>query len=189
MSKDTKQTEKKEAAAPVILLDNNILQKFLKKETSVHFQGLLQDIEKIGATLAISEIVLYESLKAIAFDDRKSGAVFEFINKYLTRYLVDDHLLMQAAKIHEIYGSDRDTKQRRDGISSEDIIIGTTAMMLGAYVLTCDSNDFPIPFFKESDRQVIYYQEGNKRKYVVMYLLEPDDIVISAALADLAHRS
>jgi predicted nucleic acid-binding protein len=186
---DSKNQHPHEAATPpTILLDNNILQHFLNKDTGAQLQDILQEVEKIGAVLAVSDIVLYESLKAIAFNDAKSAAVTGFINKYLTRYQVDDNILTQAARVHEIYGSDSDTRQRRSGISTEDIIIGTTAMILGAYVMTCDCNDFPAPFFKENNRQIIYYDAGNKRKYFVMYLLEPDNAVIAAALEDLTPQ-
>ncbi len=142
-------------------------------------------MEATGLELAVSDIILYESLKAIAFNGKKSTSVIDFINKYLTRYNVDSNVLTQAARVHEIYGHDPDTRQRRSGISTEDIIIGTTSMILGAYILTCDCNDFPMPFFKENNRQIVYYTLGGKRKHIIMYLLEPDNEVIAAALAEL----
>jgi predicted nucleic acid-binding protein len=139
----------------------------------------------MGAELAVSDVILYESQKAIAFDPKKSGEVSDFISQYLTRYLVDDNVLIQAARVHEIYGSHETTKNYRSGFSTEDIIIGTTAMLLGAYVLTTDCNDFPAPFFKEVSRNVIYYEVKNRRRYKVIYVLEPDQQVIGEAVDNL----
>lgn len=189
MTEAEEQATQEAVAPPVILLDNNILQHFLNKDTAPHLKELLDDVERVGAVLAVSDIILYESLKAIAFNDEKSGAVIEFIEKYLTRYQVDANVLTEAARVHEIYGSDSDTKQRRSGISTEDIIIGTTAMILGAFVLTSDCNDFPIPFFKENNRQIVFYEVNKKRKHIVIHLLQPDNDVIAAALADLMPPS
>ncbi len=84
-----------------------------------------------------------------------------------------------------MYGANDNTKAYRPAISSEDIIIGTTAMMLGAHVLTCDCNDFPRPFFKEVNKRVLFYEEKGRQKHIIIYLLVPDANVIKATYASL----
>lgn len=171
-----------DASAPIIIIDNMMIQHFLSKEVGKELEPILEEIEQVGATLAVSQIVAYEALKAIVFDPVKFKKVSDFFEKYLLRYAVDEDLLVDAARVHEIYGHDKDTKNHRASFSTEDIIIATTAMRQGTYVLTCDANDFPIPFFKEINRQVIYYEKKNRRKFIVMYLLEPDTETIQAAI-------
>lgn len=182
---ENKEQESTAPPAPIFLLDNNVIQAFLSKDTAPKLQELLEQVDEIGAVLAVSDIVLYESQKSIVFDPVKSGEIFSFIDQYITRYLVDDNVLIQAARVHEIYGSHENTKNYRAGISTEDIIIATTSMLLGAYVLTTDCNDFPAPFFKEVSRDVIYYEVKDRRKYKVIYVLQPDQQVIGEAVDNL----
>jgi predicted nucleic acid-binding protein len=170
---------------PIVLIDNNMIQHFLGKETGKHLEPILKELVDVGATLAASQIVVYEALKAIVFNETKLKGVVNFFENYLVRYPVNEDVLIESARVHEIYGSDKDTKGHRDKFSTEDIIIATTAMMLGAYILTCDANDFPIPFFKEANRQYIYYEEKNRRKHLIVYLLHPDPEAIGAALEKL----
>lgn len=179
---ETDQSETTTENPIVILLDTHMIQHFLNKETAPHLVDTLKEIEEIGAVLGVSQIVVYESLKAIVFNEQKYKVVADFFEKYLVRYPVGEDVLFDAARVHELYGSDSNTKNRREGISTEDIIIGTTAMIQGAYVMTCDANDFPIPFFKEVDRKYVYYEVRNMRKHIVIYMLEPDAEAIEAGL-------
>lgn len=172
--------------APVFLLDNNAVQSILGKETAPLLEPLLKEIGDIGGVLAVSDIVLYEALKAIVFDEQKVRPVAEFIDTYLTRYLVDDNVLIAAARVHEIYGSEPATKKFRDKYSTEDIIIATTAMIIGAYIITSDCNDFPMPFFKEINRQTLYYEEGDRRRHIIIHVLQPDQEVITNAINKLS---
>ncbi|OGL29980.1 hypothetical protein A3D14_02665 [Candidatus Saccharibacteria bacterium RIFCSPHIGHO2_02_FULL_47_12] len=173
------------AQAPIILIDNNMIQHFLSKHLGKELEPILKEVEDIGAVLSVSQIVVYEALKAIVFKPTRFAEVSGFFEKYIVRYPVNEEVLIEAARVHEVYGSDKHTKAHRDSFSSEDVIIGTTAMMLGAFVMTCDANDFPIPFFKEVNRQHIYYQEKGRRRHIVMYLLQPDGEAIGAALEQL----
>jgi predicted nucleic acid-binding protein len=169
----------------IILLDNNVVQAFLNKDTAPHLSGFLEEVEQIGATLAVSDITLYEALKAIIFDTKKATEVANFIDHYLTRYLVDDNVMINAARVHELYGSDKATKSSRHSCSTEDIINATTSMLLGAYILTSDGNDYPMPFFKEVSRIPVYFEVGNRRNYKVFYLLQPVSEAITDALSVL----
>lgn len=179
---DSDQTVEESTSVPIILLDNNMIQHFLRKTTTEQFGPILEEIEKIGATLATSQIVVYEALKAIIFNDEKYTAVAKFFEDSLTRYPVNEEVLVEAARVHELYGSDEHCKKHRDSFSTEDIILATTSMLLGAYIITSDPNDFPMPFFKENNRQHIDYVEKGRRKHIGIYLLEPDTDAINAAL-------
>ena len=169
----------------VIILDTNAIQAFLNDDTATELAGFLDEVQALGVVLAASDVSLYEALKSIVFDAKKTESVTSFFDNYLTRYLTDENILINAARVHEMYGADTATKGNRHSCSSEDIIIATTAMIEGAYVFTSDGNDYPMPFFKEMNRVPIYYQVGSRRKYKVFYLLEPDSDVIGDAIAKL----
>ena len=177
------------AEAPIFLLDNNTVQAILGKSTAPLMESLLQDISDIGGVLGVSDIVLYEALKAIVFKEDRVRPVAKFIDDYLTRYAVDDNVLIAAARVHEMYGSEQATKKFRDKYSTEDIIIATTAMLIGAYVITSDCNDFPMPFFKEINRQTFYYEEGDRRRHLIVHLMQPDQEVIVNAINKLTSSS
>ncbi len=174
--------ESAQATSPIILIDNSMIQHFLSKEYGKQLEPILKDLEEIGATLAVSQIVVYEALKAIVFNDDKFTQVSKFFEQYILRFPVDEGVLVECARVHEIYGMDKNTKSHRDSFSTEDIIIATTSMMRGAYIMTCDVNDFPMPFFKENNRQYVYYEQKGRRKHLIIYLLEPDPEAITAAL-------
>ena len=171
--------------APIFLLDTNAIQSFLGKDTRPLLESMLQEINDVGGILAVSDIVLYESLKAIVFNPTKVQPIADFIDTYLTRYAIDENVLIAAARVHEMYGNEPATKPYREKYSTEDIIIGTTAMLVGGYVLTSDCNDYPAPFFKEISRQTMYYIAGNRRRHLRMHLLQPDQEVISSAQVQL----
>lgn len=135
---DSKQLTEDPETGPIILVDNNMIQHFLNKEVDARMGSLLQEIQQVGAVLAVSQIVVYEALKAIIFNDAKYREVSAFFEEYLVRYPVSEEVLVECARVHEIYGSNEHTKAHRGSFSTEDIIIATTAMMLGAYVMTCD---------------------------------------------------
>lgn len=171
--------------APIFLLDTNAIQSFLGKQTRPLLEPLLQEVSETGGILAVSDIVLYEVLKAIVFNPDKVRPVAHFIDNSLTRYPVDDTVLVAAARVHEIYGSEQATKKHRSTFSTEDIIIGTTAMLVGGYIMTSDCNDYPAPFFKEVNRQVLFYDDGDRRRHLIMHLLQPDQEVVNSAIAQL----
>lgn len=186
MAEDTE--KKADESGPIVLLDNNMIQHFLSNETGPYLEPILKEVKDLSVRLAISQIVVYESLKAIVFNPKKSQPVLEFLETYPIRYPINEEVLVQAARVHEMYGSDKEIRKHRDKISSEDIIIGTTSMMLGAYVMTCDASDYPPPFFKEFNRQCITYEVNNRRKHLVVYMLQPDNEVIDAFLTELGQK-
>ncbi|HSX06388.1 MAG TPA: hypothetical protein VLG92_01565 [Candidatus Saccharimonadia bacterium] len=174
--------ESAQTGVPIILIDNNMIQHFLSKEYGKQLETILKEIAAIGATLAVSQIVVYEALKAIVFNEDKFTEVSNFFEQYILRFPVDENVLIESARVHEIYGMDKNTKGHRDSFSTEDIIIATTSMLQGAYIMTCDANDFPMPFFKENNRRYVYYEQKGRRKHLIIYLLEPDNEAITAAL-------
>ena len=178
---EEKLSEKSAAVeAPIFLLDT---------KTRPLLEPLMEELNSIGATLSVSDIVLYEVLKAIVFDPEKVQPVAEFIDNYLTRYLVDDTVLIGAARVHEMYGNEKSTKQYRDKFSTEDIVIATTSMLTGSYIITSDCNDYPAPFFIEVNRQTFYYEEGNRRKHLIIHILQPDQEVINDTFNQLQRMS
>lgn len=172
---------------PIVLIDTHMIQHFLSKEVGKELEELLAQLENIGAKLAVSEVVIYEALKAIIFNKDKFNKVDKFFEKYLTRYPVNEEVLVDAARVHEIYGYNEKTRASRQSISTEDIIIATTAMRMGVHLITCDVNDYPAPFFREINRQYIPYVVKNRKKHIVVYLLQPDSDIITKAIDELEN--
>lgn len=172
-----------EPSKPIILFDNNSIQHALNKNLGAELQPLLQELAVThDAIFAISDVIIYESLKAIVNDEAKFKIVADFIDEQMTRYPLDENILVAAARLHELYGYHSETKGHK--MSSEDIIIGATAILTGAYVFTSDCNDFPRPFFTEFYRGVFFYEEKGRRRHVVKYLLEPDTDTINSVLEE-----
>lgn len=168
------------------MLDTNTLQHALGKSTAPEITLLLEELTNgFNAVLAISDIVIYEALKAKAFKQKHVDEVTTFMDEKLTRYLVDHGVLISAAQLYDLYAADKEVKMNRDSFSSEDIIIAATAYKLNAYVLTSDCNDFPRPYFTEIYKRVFYYQDNNRSRHFVKYLFQPDFDVLEAALAEI----
>jgi hypothetical protein len=102
----------------IILLDNNVLQQILGKETAPLLAPILEEAEKANIELAVSDIIIYEALKSRIFKPEKFQPVTKFIDDSLVRYPVDDNVLVKAAQVHEMYGSKKEVKSQRDGIST-----------------------------------------------------------------------
>lgn len=185
---DSDRQEEPKPSLTRILLDTNMIQHFLDKEKSPHLTNILGTITGDEVELAVSLIVVYESLKAIVFKPEKFNQVNNFFRDYIIRYPIDERLLLEAARVHEMYGSIAAIKTHLDAISTEDIIIATTAMLYGAYVLTCDVNDYPAPFFKEANRIIVDYKKGRVQKHIVVYVLGPDDKIITRHLSQLEAK-
>lgn len=175
-----------EAVRPIVLLDTNTIQHALGKATGPQLSPLLQELTNdFNATLAISDIVIYESLKSKAFKQKHVEEVTSFMDDKLTRYLVDHEVLISAAQLYDLYAANKEVKMSRDSFSIEDIIIAATAYKLNAYILTSDCNDFPRPYFTEVYKNVFYYEESGRSGHFIKYLFQPDFDVLQAALAQM----
>ncbi len=164
----------------ILLLDTNTIQYALHKECGPQVQAFLDELVSVNdGVLSISEIVIFESLKSIAFKPSKRDKVSDFIDSNLTRYQVNHSVLIGAAQMHEMMGAHDATKNYRQSITSEDLIIGVTAILTQGYIITSDCNDFPGPFFDVKHKDVIYYNEKGRRKHVVMYIIQPDMEIIN----------
>ncbi|MCA9326204.1 type II toxin-antitoxin system VapC family toxin [Candidatus Saccharibacteria bacterium] len=179
-------TETGNPKAPIFLLDTNAVQSFLGDATAPLLRPTIEEIKEVGGILAVSDIVLYEALKSIVFKPKKLRSITAFIDEYLTRFTIDEDVLISAAQLYEIYGDEPACRPYRDKFSTEDIIIATTSVLTGAYILTSDCNDFPAPFFLEVNRQTFYYYKGHRRKHLILHLLQPDNGVINDALEKLS---
>ncbi len=164
---DTSSTTDDTQASPIILLDTNTIQHALSKASAPQITAFLSELASDGnATLSISDIVIYESLKSIAFTPKKSNPVANFIDNSLTRYPISHDVLVGAAQLHEMYGKNDAVRAHLNAISTEDLIIAVTSILTGGFVLTSDCNDFPGPFFDVVHKQVFYFQDGSKRKHI-----------------------
>jgi predicted nucleic acid-binding protein len=170
---------------PIVLLDTNTIQHALSKASQPQISPFLDELTSEGnAVLSISDIVVFESLKSIAFSPAKYAPVVNFIDGNLTRYPISHDVLVGAAQLHEMYGKHDAVKGHANAISTEALIIAVTSILTGGFVLTSDCNDFPGPFFDVVHKQVFYFNDGSRRKHIVKYLLRPDLDLIREAFND-----
>ena len=94
-------------------------------------------------------------------------------------------VLISAAQLYEIYGDEPACRPYRDKFSTEDIIIATTSVPTGAYILTSIAM-ISGTIFLEVNRQTFYYYKGHRRKHLILHLLQPDNGVINDALEKLS---
>jgi len=178
------------APRPIVILDTNTIQHALNPETGPEIQQLISGLlNDDNALLGFSNITILEAFKNIVFNPAKYNPVVDYLNKYLVRYEVTQDILASAATLHDLYCNDDTIKGLVRSVSNEDMIIGVTAIHADAYLLTSDVNGYPAPFFTEVYKQIFFYRKGGQQKYIVKYLLKPDQEMINSAAALLTPES
>lgn len=175
----------------VLLLDNNLIQYSLSPECGSDVWPFLEaTATQNNATLSISDIVIFEALKSIIFKTDKRQAVADFIDNNLVRYPVSHEVLIGAAQLHDMYGSDEYIRSYMNSISSEDLIIGVTAITTNGYIVTTNCKDFPEPFFDVADKRTFHFKDvKQKPKHIVTYIIKPDLMAINEIYNSLEPNS
>lgn len=155
-----------------IILDTCILQYFSDKYISSELRTYLIDLLGRGFGLAISDVSIMELLQDATVKRETEG-----MNslKPFVRYNLLDNTLIAAAQLSTLYKRDK----CHDGISMADKIIGATAVLSGSLILTADINDYPRPFFSESEEKLVTYRKNNRPNMISMQLLRPNIIYIN----------
>lgn len=156
-----------------LILDTNILQYVSNKSSRDAISGHLSDLESEGVTFSISEITIYELLCGTNSTQRVNGRA---ILQQFTRYGINQDILSFCSYLQTWY---RQNLTHYQSISTADIIIAATAMFISSGILTADCNDFPRPFFSEERILTMEYRHKNKMRMIPLYVLLPNEEVIS----------
>ena len=152
-----------------VILDTNIIKKIIDPFSVNEFSIYLRDIFNRNGTFVISDFTCFELLRGA---NLKSEAVAFPIINVVVRLFVSTTVLYASARLETLY--------KMEGIQPESIdigdkIIGATALLNSALVLTANGRDFPIPYFIEIERKIIEFKDKNKRtKCIPISLLKPD---------------
>lgn len=155
-----------------ILLDTCILQYSGRTPSASRFLKYLSILGERKFGLAISEFTIYELLQGTS--KTKEQELVKILKKF-KQFKVTANVLMAAAQLSTLY---RREKIPDSQISDGDKIIASTAILTGSLIVTANWNDFPRPFFIESEIKRIEYKKKGKPVMIPVYLLSPDMIVI-----------
>lgn len=161
---------------PALLLDTNVIQHASghkgtpeKKQAFVStFAVLFEEY-----TPAVPSIVKYELFAGATVDTVTK--IREFTDN-IKIYETDGNVISLAAALATIYKNHDATKAHHQGISIPDKLIAATCLLTQAcYILTCDFNDFPRPFFEEHKAVHITFKGKERQERMVeAYILKPN---------------
>lgn len=162
-----------------IILDSNIIQYVVDKNSSEALAPYLMDFLDRGFGFAISDITIYELLKGANI--KNEAEMLQVLNVF-QRYYLTDNVLVAAAQLETLYRMDSiEPKQ----VESGDKFIAATAVLTGSLILTANSRDFPSPYFQESERKpIIYTEKRNRSKCILISVLTPDITIINQRFSE-----
>lgn len=157
-----------------LLLDTNILDYSLKKETGEVFHEFLDVLKKAKYLLTVSQYTRYEISRGANI--KKEITAIDTYNKY-GNYAVTQNVLETAAMLENLYKS---VKIQADKISDGDKIIAATAIIENLTILTANGRDFPWPIFKECNKKIIIFKVKNRSRCLFITYLKPDyEVIVS----------
>jgi len=167
-------TQNNKPPAPIqnILLDTNIILYLGNICLADYLIGYLTEFAKRGFGLAISDVTINEALcNTTKIQEVK---IIQTLNLFKT-YQIAQNVLIASSRLSTLYKNENIPLSQ---ISLSDKIIASTAILTGSLILTGDINDFPRPFFNESEQRLVQYQKRNKPQLLVLELLSPNYPVI-----------
>ena len=153
----------------VFILDTNIIQYLLNKNSSIAFINFFTDLNKQGKKLSVSEYSIFELTRGAKIKTEE-----ELITTFniFKRYSVTTEVLTAAARIETLY---RMEGIQCDKISDGDKIIAATSVLTNATLFTANGRDFPWPYFIETSRSPIVFSENNYSKSILVSSFQPDN--------------
>lgn len=151
-----------------IILDSNVVQYFFSiPEYKDQISALLiPEIQK-GYGVAISDYTYFELINGSSIE--KEEKLFSAIEGG-KRYYVMRGVLIAAGRLGCWFDD-----HKIQGVDNGDKIIGATALLNQAIVLTANGRHFPQPFFKELARATLERTDKNGSTHsIYLYYMEPD---------------
>lgn len=162
-----------------IILDTNILKRIADIYSFSEFAKYITDLERRNGIFAISDFTLFELFRGATV---KVEHEIEPILTVFDKFIVTSEVLLAAARLETLYKMEN---IQPNDIEEGDKIIAGTALLNGCLILTSNGRDFPWPFFKEIERNLIEYKDKNKRtKYICVTLIQPDYDILTRMLND-----
>lgn len=164
----------------LIILDSNIIQYTAQPKSADAFNVYIVDLVSRGFEFAISAITIYELLKGA---NKKTKEKMVKLLKQFTKFELPENVLETAAELESVYKVENIQPKE---IEDADKIIGATALLSYALILTANARDFPAPYFKEIERKIITFEEKRERtKTIVIYLLKPEATIIEKHIQEI----
>jgi len=164
----------------LIIFDSNIIQYTAHQKSANAFKKYIAELITRGFTFAISNITVYELLKGAT--QRTEAKMVSLLDEFY-KFEIDESVLQYAAKLESVYKlEDIYPNEIEDG----DKIIVVTALLSSGIILAANAMDFPVPFFKEVERQFITFEYGRERtRTIVVYLLQPQLDITEKRIAEV----
>lgn len=151
-----------------VFIDTQIIQYSADKNKSKSqaFWGLFNNLKKQRLELAISEIVIFESLFGRYGKKQEEG--YKYLSQFIKK-AVEELTLLAAAEVGGLY-----IDEGFSNIKPGDQIIAATAFLEKGLILTRNYKDFPSPFFKEIEWFPTTYKiKGRYKETIDVCLYEP----------------
>lgn len=153
-----------------MVVDTNVISHALTPNQTQVYTELFKSLEQ-KYTFLVSGFTKFELTRSSNKDHRNK--IVRYIKDNMYHVELSDILMTFASRLYFLYKKHDSTKGRI--IGDGDIINAALAIAKNCPVLTTDTHDYPLPFFKETDRQRIEYTSTKKRPTMDMvYVLEPD---------------
>lgn len=161
-----------------VILDTNIFNYSSNKFISTTLNSFLSLLINSGFVLAFSDISMCELLSGATVTQENDQ--LSVLNNF-RRYLVDDNVLIGAARLQSFYKKENVPEGQ---IDLADKIIAATAIITGSLILTANVNDFPRPFFHEVHEERLMYRKKDSSCLQVVQLLSPNIELINQRLTE-----
>lgn len=162
-----------------IILDTCIVRYISNKFIGLNLITYLAELLSRGFDLSVSEVTIYELLSGCTVKQEKEGVAALSLFK---TFQISTNVLIAASQLSTLYHCEKIIAD--DGISMQDKIIASTAILTGSLILSADVNDFPRPFFHEGEEKPIYYRRKDKAEMLIIQILRPNHLVIQKRFAE-----
>ncbi len=152
-----------------ILLDSCVIQYSLSKEKGLlkATVDLIEELIQNDNKLYVSEFSYYELLRSASTENK--AKVLEELDHYEKIPQSADRL-ERATLLYSAYLKEGSIKSVLNSISDMDVFIGSLVFTDSApLLLTADFNDYPRPFFKETEVKSLEYKKGRGHKCTQYY--------------------
>ena len=167
----------------IIIIDSNVLLYCELYKCKLEIRKLLRSLADNGNILSISEISGFEVLKNS--DNKNRDYFFQLLN-YLKNIKVTKDTLWMAILLFEAYRKNRGDFCQK--VSSTDYMIGSTALIRKAFLLTANRKHFPKEIWSLVGREHFVYEVGEKHEILNLFLLRADDTKIDEASKAIVGR-
>lgn len=157
-------------AKKLLLIDTNIISHALIPNQTKAYAKLFKTLES-DYKFVITGYTRYELM--CSSDKNHRYKIDKYLDQEMATVVLSDGLMHFSARVFYLYSKHVSTKGVK--IGTGDIINAALAIVKDCELLTIDNNDYPTPFFSETDRRrVTYNSKKNRETTDTVYILKPD---------------